>query len=130
MYEVFFRCFVVVSIVFIWDVFFVIYDDLNNESILILDLFVDFVCIFKIFVMVDVLWLVDLFIKERRFLFGYIKFKFIVSFIGKDWDLLEFFGIDSVWIEVKCFEMIVVIRGMRRKNSLYFNFKFIYFVVI
>lgn len=45
--------------------------------------------------------LVDLLIKERKFLFVFIKFCFKVGFIGKDCDLLEIYYIYNVFIDVK-----------------------------
>ena len=130
MHEVSSKCPVAASTVFTWGVFLVTYDDPNNESIPIPDLSVDLVRILKTPVTVDALRLADLLIKERRLPFGYIKFKLTVSFIGKDRDLSEFSGTDSIWIEVKRSEMTAVIRGMRRKNSSYLNFKFIHLVAI
>ena len=108
--QVTFRCPVGSSLVFTWSAFEVTLDDPRNES-RPLELPVDPVRKVDLPAAEVDLETADLLIRERKLPFGLIKFNLKLGFIGRDRDLSDIFGTDTVWIEVKRSELKAVIRG-------------------
>ena len=109
-HQVTFRCPVASSLVFTWSAFEVTLDDPHSES-KPLELPVDPVRKMDLPATTVELETADLLIRERKLPFGLIKFNLKLGFIGRDRDLSDIFGTQTVWIEVKRSELEAVIRG-------------------